>query len=95
MSTYSNDLNNPIRNSDPIGLISTCLASKFVKPLLDFYNENTYETYLKCLAEILTWSQEFYDLCYNNEDWENAGTTDTIYTNGVHRNDFLLAWGDK
>lgn len=102
MFPYSNKPNDHVRNSDPVGSISTCLAGKFVKPLFDFYNESIYienkhETYLICLAEILTWSQEFYDLYYNNKnDWEiSAEIKNTIYNNGVHRNEFLLAWGDK
>ena len=96
MIDNSRNYSDPILNADPVGLIAAYLAGKFVKPLFDSYKKHNYQVYVRCLAEILNWSQEFYDLYYNNKnvnDFKN--NTELIYHNGIHRSDFLSAWGDK
>ena len=84
-------------DKDQIVTIAVYLAGKFAKRLFDSYKENNYPVYVKCLEEILNWSCEFYNLYYYNENNLESFETikDTSYNNGVHRDDFLLAWGDK
>jgi hypothetical protein len=97
MVPCSKNYNDQICDIDPVELIAVYLAGKFAKRLFDSYKENRYPVYVKCLAEILNWSREFYNLYYYNENngrsFENI--KDTIYDNCVHRDNFLLAWGDK
>jgi hypothetical protein len=97
MAPYSKNYNDQIYDTDPIGTIAAYLAGKFAKRLFDSYKEKSYPVYVKCLAEILNWSGEFYSLyCFNENNWESfENVKHTIYNKGVHRDDFLLAWGDK
>jgi hypothetical protein len=97
MIAHSKNHTEKICDTDPVGMIAVCLAGRFAKPLFDFYNENTYSAYVKCLKEILIWSQEFHDLHYKNEEeWEVfENTRKNIYNNGFHQRDLLIAWGGK
>jgi hypothetical protein len=49
-------------------------------------------------VEILNWSYEFYNQYYNNEtDWKDFENIRNILfnNNDVHRECFLIAWGEK
>ena len=97
MIAHSKNHTEQICDTDPVGMIAVCLAGRFTKPLFDFYNENTYSGYVKCLKEILIWSREFHDLYYkNDEDWgifEN--NRKDLYNNDFYQHDLLIRWGGK
>ena len=97
MIAQSKNHTEQIYDTDPVGMIAICLAGRFAKRLFNFYNENTYSAYIKCLKEILTWSQEFHDRYYkNDEDWgifEN--NRKNIYNNDFYQYDLLIRWGGK
>jgi len=96
MINNSRNYSDPILNADPVNLIAAHLAGKFVKPLFNSYKKHNYQIYVRCLAEILNWSQEFYDLYYNNKNEHYfKNNKELIYHNGIHRSDFLSSWGDK
>jgi hypothetical protein len=96
MIDNSGNYSDQILNADPVGLIAAYLAGKFVTPLFNSYKKHNYQVYVRCLAEILNWSQEFYDLYYNNKNEKDfKNNRELIYHNGIHRSDFLSAWADK
>ena len=62
-------------------MVAIQLAKYFIGPLLELNNEKTYSKYIEGLAEILVWSNEFYDLYYHKtKDWELfKRSNDNIY----------------
>jgi len=83
-------------DTDQVGLFAVCLADNFLKPLYDFCNERNYFVYVGCLAEILDWSQEFYNRYHHKlNNWEAFEKSRENIFSAVNRDDFLIAWGYK
>ena len=56
---------------DFISMVAIQLAKYFIGPLLESNIEKNYSKYIDGLAEILVWSNEFYDLYYYKiMDWD-------------------------
>ena len=66
---------------DFIDMVAIQLAKYFIGPLLEMNTEKNYSKYVEGLAEILVWSNEFYDLYYSKiMDWELfKRSNDNIY----------------
>ena len=97
MIGFSNNKIHLVSSSEPVGLIADCLVRKFANPLFSFCTVKTYRNYVNCIKEILKWSAEFYAMYYTDKkDYKISETIkNNIYNNGIHREEFLIAWGDK
>jgi hypothetical protein len=62
-------------------MVAIQLAKHFIGPLMESNIEKNYSKYIEGLAEILVWSNDFYDLYYYKiMDWEVfKRSNDNIY----------------
>ena len=82
------------QQTDFIKMVANRLAKNCMKSLLELSKEKNYSIYIGGLAEILDWSNEFYDEYYDKIiNWEIfKSSSDNIY-NAVTLDDLIIAFG--
>ena len=77
-------------------MVARRLAEKFLERLIFLSKEKHYSARMGCLAEILDWSQEFYDKYYDKIiNWETFKcSSDNIYE-GITHDGLIVAFGEE
>jgi len=83
-------------NNGQLDIIAFYLASNFLKPLFNFFEEKNYFVYVGCLAEIIDWAEEFYTQYHHKlNNWETFEKSKENVYNAVNKDEFLHAWGNE
>jgi len=82
------------QQTDFIKMVAKCLAKNFMMPLFQLTKEKGYSAHIGGLAEILDWSNEFYDQYYDKVlNWEMFRSGSSNIYNAFTLDDLILSFG--
>jgi hypothetical protein len=84
------------QQSDFIKMVASRLAEKFIRQLSALSNVKNYPALVGGLAEILEWSEEFYNLFFDKiNDWEMFRWSNDNIHNANTLDDLIIAFGEN
>jgi hypothetical protein len=81
---------------DFIDIVIDLLVENFLKPLNQLSREKNYFVHVASLAEIVDWSQDFWNQYFDlPDDWETFRSSDRNIFRAENINDFIVAFGEE